>query len=462
MFRLVRSASANSALSRVKFKLYGLVLLAVISLFVGLTSAIYNDAFEDAVPVKLEVQRAGLQLNEHADVKIRGVIVGNVREISARGSAATLDLALDPNKVEQIPADVNARLVPKTLFGEKYVSLTSTEQRSPQHLQAGDVIEQDRSEVALELQRLWDDVLPLLRAIEPAKLNATLNAIASALDGRGNEIGQNLVRLRNYLAELNPNLPTLQRDITLLADFARTYSQAAPDLVRMLRNFTVTSNTVIEKRQSLDAFLNEVTLFAGSGREVLAANEERIIRLNEVSSPTLDLLAQYSPEYPCLLGGLARLDGRLSKALGGNQPGLRITLEVVEPRPPYDYPEDKPENGSIEERERNLERMVGYNVDIGPNCYGLPDNPPEHFTTPEAAKTGGGAGAGGGGQSQSRGRGVSDVLTDASMGYAGTAAEQQVINHVVGPVLDRPPGEVPDVAALLFGPMARGTAVNVR
>lgn len=465
MFRLVRSASASTAISRVKFKLYGLVMLAIVSLFIGLTSAIYNDAFEDVVPVTLQVQRAGLQLNDNADVKIRGVIVGNVRDISVQDRVVALDLALDPDKVSQVPADVKARLVPKTLFGEKYVSLTPPGDGAQRHVRAGDVIEQDRSEVALELQRLWDDLLPMLRAIEPAKLNATLNAIASALEGRGDEIGQNLVRLRNYLSELNPELPTLKRDITLLADFARTYSQAAPDLVRMLRNFTVTSNTVIDKRQSLDAFLNEVTLFAETGREVLAANEERIIRFNEVSSPTLDMLARYSPEYPCLLGGLARLDDRFSAAFGGNQPGLHITLEVVQPRPPYEYPEDKPENGSIQQRERNIEGMVGYNVERGPNCYGLPDNPPEHFTTTEAAKDRGGGGSGQSqsqSQSQSQGRALSGALTDASMGYAGTAAEQRVVNHIVGPVMSRPPGEVPDIATLLFGPMARGTAVNVQ
>lgn len=463
MFGLTRFTSSGPVATGVKLKLYGLVMLTVIGLFISVTVAIYNDVFKRVVPVTLKVERAGLQMNLHADVKIRGVIVGQVTEISSHGRHAVLDLAFDPQRVTQVPADVKARLIPKTLFGEKYVSLVVPDEPAPRHLRAGDLIEPDRSKAALELQQLFDDVLPMLRAVQPAKLNASLNAIASTLQGRGEQLGSNLVRLRDYLRELNGELPQLKRNITLLADFAETYSAAAPDLVRTLRNFTVAGNTVIEKRQTLDAFLGEVTLFADTGREVLAANEERIVRLNSVSVPVLDLLAEYSPQYPCLLAGFARADKRLSEAFGGGQPGLHITLEVVQPREAYEYPEDLPENGSAQERLRQMQRLSGYDVERGPHCYGLPD-PQVPFPTPEefnAAGMGEPIASDTSQESTSHGRALSAALTDASMGYAGTAAEQQLINHLVGPVMNRPPQRVPDVATLLFGPMARGTAVSV-
>jgi phospholipid/cholesterol/gamma-HCH transport system substrate-binding protein len=51
---------------------------------------------------------------------------------------------------------------------------------------------------------------------------------------------------------------------------------------------------------------------------------------------------------------------------------------------------------------------------------------------------------------------------DLTSGYAGTRAEQSVVASVAAPVLGVPVSSVPDVATLLFGPLARGTEVSVR
>lgn len=456
MLRRLIPDSGSALGDTVRYKLLGLVFLLVMALFVTLTVAFYTKAFRDAVQVVVEVDRAGLQMSVHADVKVRGVRVGEVTQITSAGRVARLRLALDPGKVEQVPADVRARLLPKTLFGQKYVSLVPPEDPASQHIRAGAVIEQDRSAVAIELNRVFASVLPLLRSIEPAKVNATLHAMSTALAGRGEQIGRNLVRLRAYLQRLNPSLPAIKDDIRLLADFAVTYERAAPDLLRVLENLTFTSNTIVDERVALRLFLGEVTGFAGEGRQLLARNRQRLVRVNDVGRPTLDLLARYSPGFPCLLEGLAGLHPRLVEALGGDQPGLHITLELVKPRQAYQYPEDLPV----------------YGENRGPYCYGLPDSPPVPFpegslrdgadTASEKSTGTVGAGAGGSPSAGTHGRAVSGVLSGASMGYAGTAAEQRIINRLVGPALGKSPRKVSDVATLLFGPMARGTVVEVR
>jgi phospholipid/cholesterol/gamma-HCH transport system substrate-binding protein len=47
-------------------------------------------------------------------------------------------------------------------------------------------------------------------------------------------------------------------------------------------------------------------------------------------------------------------------------------------------------------------------------------------------------------------------------GYAGTAPERDVVASIAGPTLGVPAPQVPDVATLLFAPLARGTEVSVR
>ena len=49
------------------------------------------------VHVTLQTDKVGNQLAPPSDVKLRGLIVGEVREVTADGATATVELALDPD-----------------------------------------------------------------------------------------------------------------------------------------------------------------------------------------------------------------------------------------------------------------------------------------------------------------------------------------------------------------------------
>ncbi|MEV6318440.1 MCE family protein [Streptomyces sp. NPDC051776] len=410
-----------------RLRLYGLVFLTVIGLLLALTVAVYEKAFTAAVPITLRANTVGNQLEPPADVKLRGLIVGEVRHVSADGEKATLDIALKPEHVDRIPADVHARLLPKTLFGEKYVDLVVPEGSSDRPIRAGDVITQDRTRAGIELQKLMDDLLPLLRAVQPGKLNATLSAFATALDGRGEEIGRNLVRVERYLHRLNPHMPAIKKDISRFADTAEIYADAAPDLLRMLHNTITTSRTVVEKKDALASALTGTTAFAGTAENVLDENSDRLIGLARVSRPTLALLARYAPEYPCLLRGLVKSEPLAEQVFEGGK--MHITLEVALPRSAY-RPGEEP---------RYADRS-------GPNCRGLP-NP--HVPAPGIKLNDG-----------TKGTGSASAPGPLSRVTA-TEEEQRLVGSLVAPVMGVSADRVPAVATLLFGPMARGTAVSV-
>ncbi|MEU6916255.1 MCE family protein [Streptomyces olindensis] len=413
----------------VRLRLYGLAFLAVLALLLSLAVAVYRQAFTPVVRITLEADTLGNQLEPRADVKLRGLLVGEVREVRADGAKATLGIALKPEYVTHIPADVHARLLPKTLFGEKYVDLVAPARSgsSPARpIRAGDVITQDRTKAGMEVQRLLNDLLPLLRTVEPGKLNATLSAFATALEGRGDRIGDNLTRVEGYLRRLNPHLPSLEEDIARFADVAEVYGDAAPDLMRILRNTVTTSRTLVEERDRLAAALRTTTTAAGTARGVLDDNGDRLITLGRVSRPTLELFARYSPEYPCLLDGLVRQEKASEDAFRGG--AMRITLEVVRPQGAY-RPGEEP---------RYADRS-------GPDCRGLP-SPPVPGPKPKL-DDGTSAGSPSGGAPPGQ--------------VSSTGAEQRAVGSLVAPVLGVPADEVPPVATLLFGPLARGTAVSV-
>src|SRR5690606_41563216 len=56
------------------------------------------------------------------------------------------------------------------------------------------------------------NVLPRLQAVEPQKLAGTLSAVSTALEGRGEQLGETLVDLSDYLREFNPSPPDLSHE----------------------------------------------------------------------------------------------------------------------------------------------------------------------------------------------------------------------------------------------------------
>ena len=416
---LQSAARSRPVLPRLGRRSAGLAFLLVLAVLIGLAVATFQQRFTPVVPVTLKTDTIGNQLQSKSDVKIRGLIVGEVRSVSTSGHGARIELALQPAAAKSIPENVSARLLPKTLFGERYVELIL-----PAHpgaaIRSGDVIPQDRSSSAIELEQVFDDLLPLLQAVHPAQLSATLNALATALEGRGKQLGQNLVALDTYLKGLNPHLPTLTSDIQRLTSVATTYSAAVPDLLTTVRNLSATADTIVAKENSLSPFLRGVTGVATTATSMLQEDGGRIIEVGQLSRPTLQTLARYSPEFSCLTKGLTGIEPRLTQAFSGD--ALHITLEVVTPRPAY----------------RQGQEPV-FADSSGPDCRGLPHpaGSQAHPYQPKAFDDG----IGGGG----------------SMGDAGTPAEQRITDALFAPELGAHPAPVSD---LLLGPMVRGTVVN--
>ncbi len=428
-------------------RLVGLLFLAVIAALVGLSVALYQKAFTPVVMVTVQADRIGNQLSKGADVKVRGLLVGEVREVSSNGSRATLRLAVDRAAAAQLPSDVQAQMVPKTLFGEKIVDLVVDDASTARPLREGDVITQDDSSTARETSEALDDLLPLLQTLKPAQLSTTLNGLSSALRGRGDRIGANLERVDTYLTGINPELPALRENFRGVADLSDTLDRTTPDLTRVLDNSAFLGRSLVDTSGQLGAFLRSTTAGNQDLDRLLRANQNRLIRLAADSLPSLQVYRRYSPEFPCLAAGLTAQARLAQDAFGGLQPGLHITLEFVREQGGY-QPGDEPVYG--EKR--------------GPTCFGLPPNAPVrpfpatyepvdgYCDREEAASPG---------VTTSCRDGQGSQPFQPARALAPVRADRRAVGATVGPVLGVAADEVPDLAVLLFGPVARGTVVGL-
>lgn len=436
----------GGALSTIRRRLLGLLLVVVLAGGVTLSIALYNKAFSSFVDVKLEATDIGNQLTPQSDVKVRGLIVGTVRSIKATDTGAELTLALDPASAKLIPANVTARFLPKTLFGERYVSLEIPPHPATTPLRDGDVIPEDRSSAAVQLAKAIDDLLPVLQAVEPQKLSATLTAISTALHGRGDQLGKTLSQLGTYLGDLNPHLPELQQNLRELATFSDNLSNVAPDLVQTLDNLSTTTRTVVAEQQNLQALYTNLTSASQSLESFLRVNSSNLISLSSRARPTAELLAKYAPEYPCLLGSLADLVPYLDQAYGKgtNKPGLHATIEVTVNRGPYKPGQDEPR----------------YADKRGPQCYDITDFPMPFPQYPPGGPIKDGSTPPPGSQAPSLGSGSGSGADVGSV--VNSPAEQDFLAQLVGPQVGIAPAEVPGWSDLLVGPLYRGAEVTVK
>ena len=430
--RTVGKASLN--------RLLGVMFLVMLLFFVWLTSAIFSKKFVDYVPVRLRASHIGLQLPARADVKIRGLIVGEVRDVETDGDGAVMTLAIKPDQARIIPGNVTARILPKTLFGEKYVALQVPARPSSRSIRAGDVITESR--VATEVEAVLSDLYPLLRTVQPAQLNYTLTAIAQALEGRGEAVGRNLVVLDDYLQRMNPKIPLLIDDLDKLSSVSDTYAEVMPELANLLRNSVTTGATFLDKERKVQALFDDVAGFSRTSKDFLEQNGQNIIRLSRQGQAQLPLFAKYAPEYPCLLKGMVNWSPHMVQAYRNYT--LHINVEVL-PNHPTGY--------TVQDRPK-------YGAHNGPHCERLP-NPPysQRNKTPQPPVHTVDDGVQGG-HGKFRPRSATGI--DVSSGYAGTRAERGVVNAVAAPVLGVAQADVPDLASLLFAPLARGSEVSVR
>ncbi|QKT08345.1 MCE family protein [Gordonia sp. X0973] len=439
-------------------RLYGLAFFAVIALFIGGSILKFQGHFSSTKDITLQTDSAGNSLSEHADVKARGMMVGTVKAVTpSPDGKVDVVLALDPDKLHLLPRDTTARILPKTLFGERFVALeVPREPTSAVTLAGGDTIHTSEQGNAKEVQDFFDRLLPLLKAVPPQDLNVTLTSISQALSGRGQQLGETVKRLDEIFGEVNAHTDDLQQTLRGLASFSQTYSQALPSIIDGLDHLRVTGNTIVERQGDLRALISTLGQASIDTTSFLNTNRADLISIFTGTQEMLDGLARQSPVFGCTFKNFAALipESRRIVGEGTPNPGVRVNLQFVNPRGRYLPNQDEP-------------RLFDY--DRGPVCY-----KPATNGRPFPQYPGGGL-ADGSYQVPSRNPGPRNIPEMPAAQYSalpkGVAQQQNLLNDPVyraqiqmlyGASSGVAPDEVPDWTTIVGASRLRGAQVTIR
>ncbi len=325
------------------------ILIAFLVALVWLTSALFTGSLKRYVHVTLTSDRAGLVMEAGGKVKMRGVQVGRVATITggdALGPApVSLNLEIDPDQVKFIPANVGAQIRATTVFGAKFVDLIYPDNPSTERIESGAVLKS--SNVSTEVNTVFENLVGVLDQVDTAKLNATLSALAEGVRGQGERIGQATTDANQVLLALNPRADTIRADWQSLKGFSDTYSAAAGNITNVLSALSTTSVTISNNAKPLDALLLNVIGLSNSGIQLLAPNQQNLIKAVNTLEPTTDLLMKYNPEYTCMLVGAKwLLDNGAYEATGGNGKSFIVDGGALAGDDQYRYPENLPITGA--------------------------------------------------------------------------------------------------------------------
>ncbi|ORW85548.1 MCE-family protein MCE1A [Mycobacterium sp. IEC1808] len=320
------------------------ILLLACGLVLALVYMQFRGDFTPKTQLTMVAARAGLVMEQGSKVTFNGVEIGRVSHISeiARDGrpAAKLVLDVNPRYLNLIPANVVANIEAATLFGNKYVSLTSPEDPAPRRISPHDVI--DVRSVTTEFNTLFETVTSISEKVDPIELNATLSALAQALDGLGVKFGQSIVNGNEILAQLNPRMPQIRYDVRRLADLADVYTGASPDLWDFLRNAVTIARTLTRQQGDLDAALLAAVGVGRTGEEIFAKGGPYLARGAADLVPTAELLDTYSPEMFCTIRNFHDAAPEVAKAAGGNGYSLSAAGSLIGAPNPYVYPDNLP------------------------------------------------------------------------------------------------------------------------
>lgn len=282
-------------------------------LVVGAIAALVSQPGPDRIEITAEFARAGLSVRAGDEVRLRGVPIGRISSIDVRRDTFTATYVLSVDPGAPIAADTGATLVPKTLFGEKYVALDPAEPDGPT-VEDGAAIPLERTAAPSEIQEVLDRLEPVLAAVDPIAFSATISSLAEGLDGHGEDLATVVESLPPALQVLIRNQDDLGRIFRSVPGIAGTVTERADQLLQAADAFGELAVLVDENETLLVDFVTDTAQLSARAASILDSEAERIDRVLTDGLSVLTLVDRNPGAVDSLLRGAPQFVNGLAAA----------------------------------------------------------------------------------------------------------------------------------------------------
>jgi phospholipid/cholesterol/gamma-HCH transport system substrate-binding protein len=309
----------------------GVLLCAGVAVIVWLIIEAFTGQFTNIVKIRAELPPGSNAVGVTAPVEYLNVTVGKIgAESEAPDGNVQVEIEIYPKNLPNIPAGVQAQVVPLSIFGNQYVNLVPPAQIGAGHLVTTDFVSPYQGAPSASLQATVTQLYGLLNAVHPADLDTALTAFAQALNNEGTALGQTLTGSDNYLGKaVVPNLSNVSSDFNLLTPVNNEINRASPSILGTLANSSVTARTITEREQeqALQTLLTNGTSAIGQFGGVLQQVKTQLPTLMNESGPLLADVTQSPTELSRTLSGLTTFASAVA-AQEQAGPFLSVTVKL--------------------------------------------------------------------------------------------------------------------------------------
>jgi len=277
-----------------------------------------------------------LQLSESggiftgAEVTYRGYNIGKVGPLSLTADGTKAELDIEPG-APKVPADLKAVVANRSAVGEQYVDLQPQSSGGP-YLEAGSVIDADRTETPVPTEKLIGDLSSLAKSVPTDSLRTVVDESYEAFNGTGHDLQTLMDTTREFTGVAKEHLPqtvdllehgsTVLRTQNELTGSMRSFSRDLRSLSQTLKDSDADFRKLVDVAPEVGDQVQQVLAETGPGLSTLTAN---LLTTSNLLTTRQDGLEMMFIAYPMVTGGA------FSVAPGDGTTHLGLALNLFNP-----------------------------------------------------------------------------------------------------------------------------------
>lgn len=249
-----------------------------------------------------------------SDVRVLGVRIGQVEEISPEGERVRVVLSYDAER--KVPAGAKAAIINSSVVSDRYLQLLPVYRKGPA-LRSGAVIPQSRTAVPVELDRVFDSLHTTAEALGPRGANKEgslarlLGVSAANLDGQGESLHRTVADLSKAVTTLSDGKGDLFGTVRNLQVFTSVLAKDDKSVRSFNTSLTKVADQLASERKDLAAALRhlgfalaDVSEFVRDNKKALTSDVKGLAKVTRVLVTQQKALAEILDTAPTGLGNL--------------------------------------------------------------------------------------------------------------------------------------------------------------
>lgn len=267
-----------------------------------------------------------LNLAEGAPVKLNGVPVGRVQEVTAQDFKA--EVVMDVKESTELREGSRARLRYDTPLGELFVQLTPS--RDGRVIEDGGALRERDVSTAPTVEDTLASASLLINGGGLEQLQTITEELNRALGGREPLVRETMDRLNRFLGQANDSTGDIDRLLRALARTSKVLAGREATIDRSLREITPVARVLRRNTDELVDLLVAVDRLSVTAGRVVGATKQQLLSILRQVGPIVDQVLSLKSRFVPGLRSLVRAADFLSRTVEGDFLPLSATVVLDE------------------------------------------------------------------------------------------------------------------------------------